>query len=90
MQVESLLMLGLSIALFVVKVFALIDCIGRKPAAFVAAETLAKQGWLVILGIAIAAHVVRWSPLSFLNLAGTVAALVYLAQMRGSADSRLD
>lgn len=82
-------MLGLaaSLVLFGVKAFALVDCMVRDAAAFDRADTIAKQGWLVILGLAVAAHVVRWSPLSLLNLAGTVAALVYLVQLRGNRDS---
>ena len=84
MEIEGLLSVALSLLLFGVKVFALVDCIVREPAAFERTDTLAKQGWLVILGIAVAAHIVRWNPLSLLNLIGTVAALVYLAQLRGS------
>ena len=50
-------------------------------------ETLTKQTWLIILALAVLAHLVSWNPLGLLNLIGTVAALVYLAQVRGS-DSR--
>lgn len=83
-EVESGLMLVLSLALFAVKAFALVDCITRTPARFAVADTLPKSSWLVILGLTLAAHLVLWSPLSLLNLVGTVAALVYLAQLRGS------
>jgi hypothetical protein len=44
---------------------------------------VSKGGWLVILGLTVAAHLVSFSPLGLLNLLGTVAALVYLAQLRG-------
>jgi hypothetical protein len=84
MEIEGLLTLALSFVLFGVKVFALVDCSVRRSADFERIETLAKQGWIVILAIAVAAHVVRWNPLSLLNLAGTVAAFVYLAQLRAS------
>ncbi|WP_311209541.1 MULTISPECIES: DUF2516 family protein [unclassified Aeromicrobium] len=83
-EVESGLMLVLSLALFAVKAFALVDCLTRAPARFAVADTLPKSSWLVILGLTLAAHLVLWSPLSLLNLVGTVAALVYLAQLRGS------
>lgn len=79
-----MLVLALSLALFAVKAFALIDCLVRNPASFDRAETIAKQGWVIILILAVAAHLVRWSPFGLLNLVGTVAALVYLVQLRGN------
>ena len=69
--------------LFGVKVFALVDCVVRKSQDFVDATQVSKNGWLVILGLAVVAHLVSFSPLGLLNLLGTVAALVYLAQLRG-------
>lgn len=83
-EVQSSLMLLLSLVLFVVKAFALVDCVLRDAGRFAVADSLPKNTWLVILGLAVAAHAVFWAPLSLLNLAGTVAALVYLAQLRGS------
>ncbi|HKY56638.1 MAG TPA: DUF2516 family protein [Aeromicrobium sp.] len=82
MEIQGLLSLALSVVLFGVKVFALVDCVARKPHQFVSATQVSKNGWLVILGLAVAAHVVTWNPLGLLNLLGTVAALVYLAQLR--------
>lgn len=66
------------------KVFALVDCARRKPYDFEMAGTLPKHIWLVILPLAILVDVVFSDPLSILPLLGTVAALVYLAQTRGS------
>ena len=77
-------MMILSIALFVAKGFALVDCVSRRPSQLDSLDTLPKQTWLIILGLAVAANLVIWSPLGILNLVGTVAALVYLAQVRGS------
>jgi hypothetical protein len=49
---------------------------------------VAKNGWLVILGLSVVAHIVTFdNPLRLLNLAGTLAAFVYLAQVRGSQHS---
>jgi hypothetical protein len=84
-EIQSLLSVALSVVLFGIKVFALVDCIARKPGDFASATQVSKNGWLVILGLTVAAHVVAWSPLSLLNLLGTVAALVYLAQLRSKA-----
>ena len=86
-SLQMTIALALTIVLFVVKAFALGDCFARNGRDFDGAGTLSKNAWLLILGIAIAAHLVWWYPLSLLNLAGTVAALVYLAQVRGSSSS---
>ena len=84
-EIQVLLSLALSVVLFGAKVFALVDCVARNPAQFVDATQISKNGWLVILGLSVLAHVVTWdNPLRILNLLGTVAALVYLAQLRGS------
>jgi hypothetical protein len=82
--VQAILSLALSAALFGTKIFALVDCVARDKAAFQRADTLAKGGWIIILVVAVLVHVWDWSPLGLLNLAGTLAALVYLAQLRGS------
>ncbi len=84
-SLQSTIALLLTIVLFVVKAFALGDCVARKPGDFDGAATLSKNAWLLILGVAVVAHLVWWYPLQLLNLAGTVAALVYLAQVRGSS-----
>ena len=85
LEIQGLLSLVLSVALFGIKIFALVDCVARKAGDFVDATQVSKNGWLVILGLTVAAHVVAWNPLSLLNLLGTVAALVYLAQLRSRA-----
>ena len=84
-EIQGLLSGVLSLVLFAVKVFALADCVARKPAVFEYRSQVSRNGWLVILGLAVVAHVVSLSPLSILNLLGTVAALVYLAQLRGNS-----
>lgn len=83
-EVQGGLLMILSIALFVAKAFALVDCVGRPASQFEAIDTLPKQTWLIILVLAVLAHALFWYPLGLLSLIGTVAALVYLAQVRGS------
>ncbi|MCD9196681.1 DUF2516 family protein [Aeromicrobium wangtongii] len=83
-EVQGGLMMILSIVLFVAKAFALVDCVGRSAAQLDGLDTLPKRTWLIILSLAVLAHVLFWYPLGLLNLVGTVAALVYLAQVRGS------
>lgn len=75
-------MLIASLAMFVVQAWAFIDAVSHKPEAYVAADKLTKPAWLIILGIALAAHMLIWSPMSFLNLIGTVAAIVYIVDAR--------
>lgn len=79
---QSGLMLVASLAMFVVQAWAFIDAVSHRPEAFVAADKLTKPAWLIILGIALAAHMLIWSPMSFLNLIGTVAAIVYVVDVR--------
>ena len=83
---QSGILLVISIALFIVKGFALVDCVSRRESDFLHLETLPKRGWLILLGLAVVLHIVTWAagPISLFNLAGTVVALVYLAQVRGS------
>ncbi len=81
-QIQNGVLLVLSIILFVVKAAAFIDCLTRSEARVAAAGTLEKKAWLIILGLALAAHLLFWYPIGLLNLGGTVAALVYLAQVR--------
>jgi fermentation-respiration switch protein FrsA (DUF1100 family) len=83
--IQSNVMLLLSIALFIAKGFALVDCVARPEPQFASLDTLPKRSWLIILVLAAFAHLLWPEPLSIFNLLGTVAALVYLAQVRGSS-----
>lgn len=83
--VQGGISLALTVVLLVVKGFALIDCIGRPVGSFLAHDTLPKKSWLIILVLALLAHIMFPAPLGLFNLIGTVAALVYLAQLRGSS-----
>ena len=83
--VQGGISLVLSVVLLVIKGFALIDCIGRSEGSFELKSQLPKQTWLILLVLALVAHLVSPAPLGLLNLIGTVAALVYLAQLRGSS-----
>lgn len=69
-------------ALLAVKAFALLDAVYRKDAFFVAADKRNKAFWLIVLAVFLVLQVLLWSPLQPLNLAGAVAAFVYLADVR--------
>jgi Protein of unknown function (DUF2516) len=81
-EVQNNLMLAMSLVLFGCKAVAFVDAVTRPPALFVAAGKQTKPFWLLILGLAVALHMVMWSPLSLFNIIGTVAAFVYLADAR--------
>ena len=77
----------LFLVLAVVKAWAMVDALMRPAAAFPAADKLTKAAWLWILGLALAAHIVFASPLGLLSIAGTIAAIVYLLDVRPAVAS---
>jgi len=82
-QMQSLLLLIVTLALLVFQAWAFLDAVMRRPDAFVAADKLTKPAWLIILGIALVAHLVLLnSPFHLLNLIGAVAAIVYVVDAR--------
>ena len=82
---EGTVISWVSLALLVVKLWALVDAAIRPAPAYVAAEKLTKAAWLWILGLALAVDLVL--PSMFLMLAGTVAAFVYLIDVRPAVAS---
>jgi multisubunit Na+/H+ antiporter MnhG subunit len=81
-DVPSLIMMAVSLVMFVAQAFAFVDAVTHRPDAYVAADKLTKNAWLIILGLAVAAHMLFWSPLSLFNLVGSIAAIVYLVDVR--------
>jgi hypothetical protein len=71
-----------TLVMFALQAWAFIDAVSHRGEAYVAAGKLTKQAWLIILGLALVAHMLIWSPFSFLNLIGTVAAIVYIVDVR--------
>jgi Protein of unknown function (DUF2516) len=65
-----------------VKLFALIDCIIRPARAFEAAGKLTKMLWLLMLGAAALWNVLFVGLTSIVNVAGLIAAIVYLVDVR--------
>ena len=86
-EVQSSISLVLSLVLFVIKVGALVDCVARDNSKFLAIGTMPRRSWLIILSLAVVTHIVpsNWNPIGLFSLIGTVAALVYLALLRGSS-----
>lgn len=81
-EIQSTILLIVAIALFAVEAWAFIDAVSRRPEAFEAANKQNKKMWVWILGIALAAHMVFWNPINILNMAGAIASLVYLLDVR--------
>jgi asparagine N-glycosylation enzyme membrane subunit Stt3 len=80
--IQNSLTLLVSLAMFAVQAFAFVDAVSHRAEEYVAADKLTKPAWLIILGLALAAHMLIWSPWSLLNLVGIVAALVYVVDAR--------
>jgi hypothetical protein len=78
---SSLLMWCLSIALLALKAYAFLDCTRRPAGAFVAYSKLTKPIWLTITGVAAVLQLVS-RPFDLLSIAGTVAAIVYLVDVK--------
>ncbi len=86
--VALLVMLGLGLLAFALQLYALVDAIRQRPAAFVAASKQTKQLWLIFLGVAAAIGFISlypitlMTPLNFFNLIAVVAAAVYVTDVR--------
>jgi hypothetical protein len=80
--IENSILEVLSIALLAIKVFALADAAFRRDALYVAADKQNKAFWLILLAVFLALHFLAMSPMHIFNMIGTVAAFVYLADVR--------
>jgi hypothetical protein len=80
--VPDLIMAIVSLGMFVAQAVAFIDSLTHPAEAYVAGDKLTKQAWCIILGLALVAHMLIWSPLSLFNLVGIVATIVYLVDVR--------
>lgn len=80
--IQSGLMMVATLLIFALQAWAFIDAVSHRADAYLAADKLTKPTWLIILGVALAAHMLIWNAMSFLNLIGTVAALVYIVDAR--------
>jgi hypothetical protein len=74
----------ISLAMFVATAFAFIDSLQHKPDAYVAADKLTKNTWMIMLGLGVAAQMLFWGsgPISLFHLVAIIAALVYLVDVR--------
>lgn len=76
-------MLVVLLTLLAVKTFAFLSALRYSAEAYQAAGKLTKPAWVAITGLGLAAQVIlSGSPLNLIQLVFTIAALVYLADVR--------
>ena len=80
--IEGYFMLAVFTALLAVKVFAFVSSLLFSTESYRAANKLTKPAWCAILSLGLACQFLFASPLNFINLAFTIGALVYLADVR--------
>jgi hypothetical protein len=80
-QVEGTIMLIVFFALLAVKIFAFGSSLLYSGESYTAAGKLTKPAWCIILGLGVALQLVG-SPIGLLSIAFTIAAFVYLADVR--------
>lgn len=81
-RIESYIELLLLIPVLFMKIFALADAIYRKDALFVAGDKQNKVFWVCLLAVFLVLQLLLRTPIQALSLIGTVAAGVYLADVR--------
>lgn len=80
---SNLVTLVAMLGLFVLKAWAFVDCLTHRDEEYVAAGKLNKMAWALILGLSLGAAMLwRSGPIGLLSLAGTIAAIVYLVDVR--------
>ncbi len=80
-ELEGYVWLIVFFVMLVVKVFALVNALLYSAESYLAADKLNKPTWCIILGVAVVLQLMPL-PLTIINLAMTIAALVYLADVR--------
>jgi len=70
------------IGVLVLQLWAFLDCISRKAAAFPAANKLTKPTWLLLTGLALAMVLLFRSVTFLLSYIGIIVSSVYLADVR--------
>ena len=81
-KLELGVMLIVELALLVVKAFAFVSSLTYSDEAYRAANKLNKAGWSIGLGVGVAVQLVMGGVIGIISLAFTIAALVYLADVR--------
>ncbi|MBM3669018.1 MAG: DUF2516 family protein [Actinobacteria bacterium] len=80
--VQGLVVLVLWGLFLVVKGYAFVDCIRRPTAAFPAVGRQSKVLWMILTGAALLTGLLPGMTLNIIGIAGTVASLIYLFDVR--------
>ena len=87
-NLESGFMLVVELVLLAVKVFAFVSSMLWSSESYSAANKLTKPAWTIILGLGLVVQIIMpGGPISLLNLVFTIAAFVYLADVRPALSS---
>ncbi len=82
-DIQGAVLLVAIVVMLGVKIFAFVSSLMYSAESYEAANKLTKPAWCAILGVGMAAALVFvGSPLGLINLAFTIAAFVYLADVR--------
>jgi hypothetical protein len=79
---EGYVQLVVLLVLLAIKGFAFINAVLYPTEAYPAASRGTKAAWTIGLGLGLVAQILIMTPLNLINLAFTIAALVYLADTR--------
>ena len=89
LDAQAWVTLALSVVAFGIELYALVDCLRRRPDAFVAAGKRTKNFWMLVTGVAaVFGFVVLGSPnsLGLIGIVAVIAAGVYLADVKPAVD----
>ena len=85
-NLQHYIVLALSVGALAIEIYAVIDCLRRRPDAFVAAGKRTKQFWMLVTGVAVLLGFVALGGLGFLAIVAIIAAGVYLADVKPALD----
>ena len=74
--------LVVAFVLLVVKIFAFVNSLMHSNEEYEAAGKLTNTAWTLILGLCVVVQLLLGGPLGLLNIVFTIAAFVYLADVR--------
>lgn len=87
-QIQGTVLLVVALVLLAVKIFALVTSLMFTPEHYRAADKLTKPAWVAILGLGVGVNLLfAASPMNLFNLAFTIAAFVFLADVRPALNS---
>ncbi|HEX5497133.1 MAG TPA: DUF2516 family protein [Mycobacteriales bacterium] len=81
-SLTELLLRAVYVGVLIVEAWAVVDCVRRPTASYVAAGKLTKPAWLAITVLALATSLLHLSIFNLFGLAGIIAAVVYLVDVR--------